>query len=47
VIASVSRETGVELLKIYRTAINAEKFINYLEGLRKKNGHIPLAIFMD
>ena len=31
VIASVSRERGVELLKIYRTAINADRFIPYLQ----------------
>ena len=38
VIASVSIEHGVEHLKIYRTAINAERFIPYLQQLRKKNG---------
>lgn len=46
-IASVSSECGVELIKIYRTAIDAEKFIPYLEQLRKKNGDTPLALFMD
>ena len=47
VIASVSAERGVELLKIYRTAINADRFIPYLQQLRKKNGEKPLALFMD
>ena len=47
VIASVSRERGLEYIRIYRTAIKAEQFIGYLQQLRRNNGGKSLAIFMD
>ena len=46
-IASVSREQGLEYIRIYRTAIKAEQFIGYLQQLRRNNKNRPLALFMD
>ena len=47
VIASMSAERGFEVIKIYTEAIDAEKFKDYLERLRKKLAQLPLALYMD
>ena len=45
-IASISEESGVELIHIHYTAVTSERFINYLYWLKRKNNN-KLAIFMD
>ena len=37
VIATISEEKGIELVKIYRTAVTSETFIKYLKLLSKRN----------
>ena len=46
-IASMSAERGFEVIRIYTEAVDAEKFADYLERLRKKSGKLPLALYMD
>ena len=38
VIAAISEDKGVELIKIYTTAVTSETFVKYLKLLRKING---------
>ena len=38
VIATISEDKGVELIKIYPTAVTSDRFIKYLKLLRKRNG---------
>ena len=47
VIATISEDKGVELIKIYRTAVTSDTFIKYLELLSKRNDKQPLALFQD
>ena len=47
VIVTVSRESGLEHFSIYDQAITTEEFKDHLKRLRKKNGKVPLALFMD
>ena len=47
VIATISEDKGVELIKIYRTAVTSDTFIKYLELLSKRNYKQPLALFQD
>ena len=47
VIVTVSRESGLEHYDIYDSAITQEEFADHLQILRKKNGKVPLALFMD
>ena len=43
----MSSDCGIERFDIHDQAITAAEFIRHLEQLRKKNGDIELAIFMD
>ena len=38
VIAAISEDKGVELIKIYTSAVTSETFVKYLKLLRKRNG---------
>ena len=38
VIATISEDKGVELIKIYTTAVTSDTFVKYLKMLRKRNG---------
>ena len=47
VIVTVSRESGLEHYDVYDQAITQDEFADHLKTLRKKNGRVPLALFMD
>lgn len=43
----MNEERGLEHYVIYNSAINSERFIAFLKGLRRSFGRRPLALFMD
>ena len=47
VIASVSADKGVELIKLYDSAINEHRFSVYLAELSRVNDRQPFFIFLD
>ena len=46
-IVTISRESGLEHYDIYDEAITQVEFADHLKTLRKKNGNVKLALFMD
>ena len=47
VIAAITEERGVNLIRIQEQAGNAEDFLVYLKALRAKYGKRPITLFMD
>ena len=47
VIASVSAEKGVELIKVYDSAINEYRFSVYVAELSRVNDRLPFALYLD
>ena len=44
----ISKEKGVEQWKIFPKSVNTDKFIEYLEYVRKENGERQkICLFMD
>ena len=43
----MTEENGLEQALISESAINAEVFIKFLNGLRRRLGQAPIALFMD
>ena len=43
----ISVEEGVEQWRIFKKSVNTDKFLQYLEQVRKVHGDQPLALFMD
>ena len=47
VLASISKERGLEHYQIYDYSVNIAKFKQFLQELRAKNGKEKIAIFLD
>jgi len=47
VIAAVSADKGVELIKLHDSAINEYRFSVYLAELSRVNDRLPFALYLD
>ena len=47
IIAAVSAEKGVELIKLHDKAINKFRFSVYLNELSRVNDRLPFALYLD
>ena len=47
VLSAISKENGQEHYKIYENSVNIQKFKQYLQELRDRNGKEKIALFMD
>ena len=47
VLSAISKEQGQEHYQIYENSVNVQKFKEYLQELRDKNGKEKIALFMD
>ena len=47
VLAAISKEKGQEHYQVFEDSVNVEKFQQYLQELRARNGDEKIALFMD
>ena len=46
-LSAISKEKGQEYFQIFPKSVDIEKFNEWLEGLRERNGEDKIALFMD
>ena len=47
VLSAISKENGQEHYQVYKDSVNVQKFKQYLQELRAKNGDEKIALFLD